>query len=324
MRDGSIKRILDKKPALRCRLFPMGFYASTGNYNVSDYPFYDDWNQFTLDNMVFSVHPRQHFYSHTDEGISIALVGHAYDPIHMIASENEILSILAEADEKSFFDEVCSLTGVYTLIWKKDNTWRVLGDASGMQTTFYTVFSDFISISTHVNLIGDMLRLEMDAYIKHLSNYKFFNLLGNSLPGDLTQFSQVKRIVPNHYVEFSSSVKIQRYHTPEIKKISYVQVVDEVSKLLHNNLKLIADKWQRPTISISGGCDSKTTLACANGLYEKFSYFSFISSEEEKVDAEAAHKICNAVLPIGGGGTLKHKIFNFIFLITCFALIRNL
>lgn len=308
MREDSIKKILDNKSALRCRLFPMGFYASTKRYSVSEYPFYGDWNLFTLDNMVFSVHPRQHFYSHTDDGMSIALVGHAYDPIHMMANEDEILSALANADEKSFFEEICSLTGVYTLIWKKDDVWRILGDASGIQTTFYAVTGEAISISSHANLIGDMLGLEMDAYIKHLSSYKFFKLLGNSLPGDLTQFSQVKRVVPNHYVEFSGKVRVQRYHTPEIKKISYEQVVNEVSNLLHSNLILIAEKWQRPAISMSGGCDSKTTLACASGLYEKFSYFSFISSDEEKVDAEAANRICHAVLPVGGG-YCEHRIY---------------
>lgn len=300
MRKDAIKEILDDKPALHCRFFPMGFYASTKSYSVSEYPFYGEWNLFILDSMTFSVHPRQHFYSHKANGIGIALIGHAYDPIHMIANEDEILSVLANADEKSFFEEICSLTGVYTLIWKKDNAWRILGDASGMQTTFYATTGEDISISSHANLIGDMLGLEMDAYIKHLSNYKFFKLLGNSLPGDLTQFSHVKRIVPNHYVEFSNRVKTQRYHTPEIKKVSYEQVVDEVSNLLQNNLKLIAEKWQRPAISMSGGCDSKTILACANGLYDKFPYFSFISSDEEKVDAEAAHKICSAVLPSGG------------------------
>ena len=53
---------------------------------------------------------------------------------------------------------------------------------------------------------------------------------------------------------------------------------------------------------MTGGCDSKTTLACANGLYDRFSYFSYSSSDSEKVDAEAAAKICAAL-------NLDHKIY---------------
>ena len=46
---------------------------------------------------------------------------------------------------------------------------------------------------------------------------------------------------------------------------------------------------------MTGGCDSKTTIACANGLYDRFSYYSYISSEPEKPDADAAHKIAGLI-----------------------------
>ena len=71
---------------------------------------------------------------------------------------------------------------------------------------------------------------------------------------------------------------------------------------MHANMALIAQKWKAPAISLTGGCDSKTTLACANGLYHRFKYFSYISSEAEKVDAEAAHQICQAL-------GLEHRIY---------------
>lgn len=42
---------------------------------------------------------------------------------------------------------------------------------------------------------------------------------------------------------------------------------------------------------MTGGCDSKTTIACAKGLYDKFSFFSYSSSDAEKLDADAAVEI---------------------------------
>lgn len=62
----------------------------------------------------------------------------------------------------------------------------------------------------------------------------------------------------------------------------------------YNNLELIARKWEKPAIFCTGGCDSKTTMACAVGLYDKFRYFSYISNDSEKVEAEAAKNIVNA------------------------------
>lgn len=41
--------------------------------------------------------------------------------------------------------------------------------------------------------------------------------------------------------------------------------------------------------------DSKATLASANGLYEKFLYFSYESMPGEAIDADAAHKIAQAI-----------------------------
>ena len=66
---------------------------------------------------------------------------------------------------------------------------------------------------------------------------------------------------------------------------------------------MISEKWPgKAAISLTGGCDSKTTLACANGLYDNFDYFSYISSEAERLDAEAANKICKGI-------GLKHKTY---------------
>ena len=291
-----IKNILDNKPHLRSRLFPMGFFATTRHYDTSDYPFYGEWNTYKLDDLFFAVHKRQYFHVYENGMITIAIIGHAYDPIHMLSQETDILKVLAESDESSFFDEICSLTGVYTIVWKKDGVWRVLGDASGMQTVFYSIDNENITISSHINLIGDVLELKMDPYVEHLKNYKFFSMLGDSLPGDITLFSTVKRIVPNHYIEFAEQTIPRRFHTPEIKELSYKQIVDQVASLLHNNLYLIAEKWNRPAISMTGGCDSTTTLACANGLYNQFIYFSYISQEAERIDAEAAKKICEKTI----------------------------
>lgn len=46
---------------------------------------------------------------------------------------------------------------------------------------------------------------------------------------------------------------------------------------------------------MTGGMDSKTTVACANGLYDKFGFYSYISMYGDRPDAEAAEKIAAAI-----------------------------
>lgn len=62
-------------------------------------------------------------------------------------------------------------------------------------------------------------------------------------------------------------------------------------------------KWEHPWISLTGGIDSNTTFAAANGMYDRFEAFSYISAEKEIRDAEAAAKIAKAF-------GVKHHIYN--------------
>lgn len=250
------------------------------------------------------VSPKQKSYYVTNGDTTIYLVGHAYNPFTMVSEENTILTELIEQYSEEnlvkvsslFWEKINELTGIFTIIIIDKGSVLIIGDASGMQTTFYTVNSGKIYVSSHTNLIGDLLDLDWDPYVVRLKNYRFFKLLGNALPGNLTQFAKVKRLIPNHYVKIEDrSVTVNRFYWPHRLEKTSEEIVDEVSEILHSNMMLISKKWEKPAISMTGGCDSKTTVACTNGLYDQFRYFSYSSSEAEKVDAEAAEKICKAI-----------------------------
>lgn len=68
-------------------------------------------------------------------------------------------------------------------------------------------------------------------------------------------------------------------------------------------MELISKKWEHPWISLTGGIDSNTTFAAANGMYDKFETFSYISAPKEVPDAEAAKKISDAF-------DVKHHVYN--------------
>ncbi len=125
--------------------------------------------------------------------------------------------------------------------------------------------------------------------------YRFWQLYGMFLPGDLSQFDGVYRVVPNTYVTFHKSdgtFAVNRFYpTQNIAmcktKQDYDATIDEICDLLHTNLELISKKWKKPAISLSGGMDSKATFACANGLYDKFRYYSYDTMYGDRPDVEA-------------------------------------
>ena len=303
-----IKRLTDQNKLMRDKIYARGFYLTNDFVDDEAYPFYGCWQLTEWRNFKLLVHPKQNFHLNETNGRFMCLIGHAYDPFNMASDESVILKKLNRlfAENKSeCLEKFNDLTGIFTLICIEDGKVYLVGDPAGMQTTFYSMKDDKIYISSHTKLLGDTLGLSMDPYVKELVGYKFFRLLGNSLPGDLTPYKRVKRLVPNHYVLFKQPgvIKIKRFYTPAMLQQSEEELAAEAAEIMHSNLQLNDEKWEKPAISLTGGCDSKTTLACANGLYDRFGYFSYISSEAERVDAEAAQNIGKAL-------GLRHTIYN--------------
>ena len=302
----NMEQIMKSDPELRNKLFARGFLFTGAEVNEMEYPFYGLWKKHKLGEYTLLVASKQKVHVKGNGDKKLILVGHAYNPFSMCALETEILDSLFSVKfmSEEFWRKFNEITGIFTLICMNDKRVYVLGDCTCMQTTFYGSIDKQIYVSSHTNLIGDLLNLEYDEYIKRLSEYRFFSMLGNALPGDLTQFQELKRLIPNHYiaVEKNGNIEVKRFYCPQKFELGLDKIAEKAADILHRNLELITEKWEKPSISMTGGCDSKTTLACASGLYDKFSYFSYTSSESEDVDARAAHTICGAL-------GLKHDVY---------------
>ena len=292
MKNKYLEEIINGNETYRKLIFERGFLVTNNNIDIKAFPVLKDWIECSVCDCRIFVHPDQKCFICDNR----VLIGHAYNPFSMETDENQILKNIT----KNILNQ---LTGIFTVFEVKENGIKFVGDATCMQCVYYTISNNFYYISSHSNLIGEILHLDVDPYIKKLIGYRFFPLFGFQLPGDLSLYECVKRLVPNHYAEIKDGKAVlERFFLPHTEILSENDIVDKVSEILHNNLDLITKKWRKPAISLTGGCDSKTTLSCANGLFEKFSYFSYVSSEEERVDAIAAHNICNAL-------NLRHEIY---------------
>ena len=122
-------------------------------------------------------------------------------------------------------------------------------------------------------------------------------MMGNYLPGDITCFNELTRIVPNTYITYADKrfAVTRFYPAHEIKmcrtKMEYNEIINEAARIMQNTMALIPMKWDRPAISLTGGIDSNTTFAAANGNYDKYTTFSYVSMYRESVDAEKAKEI---------------------------------
>lgn len=300
----SIHRLVAAQPSCLDKLYACGFLLTDAEFDVNGIPPFASWREEAMGEARLFVHPRLPWSSVKCRGGGrLIILGHAYDPVSGLALNDDVVSSLGTLDFGSpeFYGRLNELTGVFTLVRVGDFGADVIGDPTCMQSTFYALIDGRYWVSSHSNAIGDVLGLDWDPYVRELVGYRHFKLLGNSLPGDLSQFAEVKRLVPNHVVSLGGAgVSVRRFFTPHRENLPVEDIASKVASLIHANLKLITEKWPRPAISMTGGCDSKTTLSClfADGeehLERRFSYFSYISSDAERVDAWAAHAMLGAL-----------------------------
>lgn len=306
-----IKNVLKNNKDLQKHLFVRGFLISNQEIkDTTDFPFYGNWRSEKHGNFWYMAHNLTGMHIYENNGKVFFIMGHAYNPFTMEHEETAVLKRIAENyNTDKYIDCLNELTGIYVAGVAENNKIEFHVDASGMQSACYSHMDDKFFISSHPQLIGDICGLTMDSFVKELTEYKWYGrVMGPYLPGDLTAFSEVKRIVPSIMYTFKDTVSHSRFWFNQPVEIaateeSYNKVIESAADILKNNMELIPKKWNKPWISLTGGIDSNSTFAAANGNYDKYDTFSYISAPKEVPDTEAAATISKAF-------NIKHHIFH--------------
>ncbi|MBQ7385077.1 MAG: hypothetical protein IJW04_01070 [Ruminococcus sp.] len=306
-----LKQILDKAPIVQQHLFEKGYLITNADIKGTEsYPFYGNWNNTTVGNFNFWVYNSTKLFTYDFNGNTAFLIGHAYNPYTMDWNEEEILQKIAKAYETDeYFNAIDELTGIFILGVVNGSSIEFLLDASGMQYGCYGTINGKQYISAHMLLVGDICNLKTDNYVERLVNYKWYHfMMGNYLPGDITCYKEIKRVIPNTYVKLTNgNYSVTRFYPNKEIRIcqndeEYVKVISEAAKIMKNTMQLIPMKWKNPSISLTGGIDSNTTFAAANGCYQKYTTFSYVSMHRESVDAEKAKEISDRF-------HVQHKVY---------------
>lgn len=284
-----MKKTLKDYPKFQKRLYCRGFLITNEKQNVNlEYPFYANWKEETIGYSFYMyTHKETYAYTYERNQVIYFIIGHAYDPYNMLVDENEILKKLASAREKSeadYWDAESNLTGVFCVGYVTENQIVYTTDCAGMQLVYHGLISDKLYITSHAKLVADLKGLKQPEYIKRLTTNKYWHYWGTWLPGDLSPFDELKRMVPNHFGSYEkkqNGIEVVRFYPTE--KIvetktqqEYENTIHELGRIMSNTMECIAKKWpeKKVSISVTGGRDSMTALSCANKVYDKLHYLA--------------------------------------------------
>lgn len=299
-----MKQILLEHLELRVCLFARGFLITNFSRELLDeYPFYGLWNKHVLDDVNIYVHPYERFFLHTGGEQTFMLFGHAYNPFTMVCDENELLRSCAEvgSDKESIFQTVSQWTGAFVFCIYHQGELTVLTDASSMKMCNYAIQDRHFYFSSHAQLLADILGCQMTKYAKKLRQTKVYNIGLRWMPGDTTAYAGISRLGANMYATWDNiTISIDRFypaapHKELVTEEEQSEAVDRIYQIISANLRLCAEKWERPAISLTGGMDSGATLACTKGITDQFRLFSFDCKDVERADSEAAKTICKII-----------------------------
>ena len=298
----SFREMIEKRQDLQKYLFIRGFLLTDDDsIDINSFPFYGHWNKTIIGGYTAYTHELQKVSVYENKGKQFFIFGHAYNPFTMEIDEEKILHRIADAcGTDNYQDRIDEITGVFVYGVIDGNKITFITDPSGMQSSYYGKVNGFFYITSHSQIIGDLCNLQMNDLAKELIHYKWYHrVMGDYLPGDMTQFDQVKRIVPSiEYTYEDGRIMHHRFWpTKDLEmadtKEEYRKVIKKAAWILKRNMELVSRKWEKPYISLTGGIDSNTTFAAANGIYDRFKAFSYVSAEKETIDAEAAEKIAS-------------------------------
>ncbi len=305
-RTAKLMEILDGRQDLRRYLFRRGFLLTDDpDIRFDAFPFYGQWQVQQAGGYSMAFHPdlKPHAVRRPVQGKEtwFILFGHCCDPFRMDPEEESILEGLAEAyGSEEFQDRIDGLTGIFVLCVVTENGAEYQVDPSGMQSACSGTVNGHFYLSSHPQLVGDICGLKMGSFQKELTEYKwYYRVMGPYLPADLTPFDELKRIVPDIAYCFDREAgKITHRRFYPLRPIEmaedsehYDEVIRQGADILRRSMQLTLQKWEKSAVSLTGGIDSNTTFAAANGMYDRLTAFSYVSAEKEIRDMEAARKI---------------------------------
>ena len=316
-----IQFMLDHRPDLQHLLFRRGFLISKipiDNKRRCQFPFYGNWDTESIDGYYFYTHRDARFAYTEVDGVTFFIEGHCYNPFTMEYDEQKCLNDIASTynNKDEFQNKIDELTGVFLLGWIQEGKISFIVDPSGMQSACYGIIDGNFVMTSHPQIVCDIFNLSMSNLTTELVHYKWYpRVMGPYLPCDMTPFDELKRVVPNIRYEynplkchFTKDIEHARFYPlKDIQECTtdedYHNTIHAAADILKNGAELVSRKWKRPGISLTGGIDSNTTFAAANGHYDDFETFSYMSALKESIDVKAANEIAEKF-------KTRHSVYN--------------
>lgn len=211
------------------------------------------------------------------------------------------------SDYSSFLNLLDFISGRYVIIIGNLNEVKIFPDASNSRSNYYT--TDKNSVASHVFLLSSQGNYERVNFGKELPELK------NALLE--TPFFKIKSAIPNFYINFYKK-KQERFFPRENNKYTKLNE-NKKFELIERFWKLQLDyyttKYDNLLFSLTGGGDSRFSLALAKDYLDKMKFFTYSrtsgmdKSSQTAIGLTMDYNIVTQMLEIM---SIEHKFIYFV------------
>lgn len=243
----------------------------------------DKWKREKEGDFFFYYDPDIERFFYKKNNNFIFILGTLIDPINKIWDANLIIRKLLEnllSGETFFFDYLDKLTGRFVMLVSCDENNFLIHDATGINAVFYNNLSDELIISSHTQIIAEIKGYKITGIREALFNNKKFKSRTCYMPGLETGYENIRILSPNTLIDLNEK-KIKRFFPRERLKKQKInqQLIAEISEILTNTFELLVKKYEL-AVSLTGGIDSRLTLASSKAHKDKIIYFTYKFDDE--------------------------------------------
>ena len=170
-------------------------------------------------------------------------------------------------DYNKFLDILDYISGRFVIIIGDNEDVCIFPDASNTRTTYFSL--EIHTIASHVYLIQDQYKHERSKYITKLPD------LNNGLLN--TPFETIKSMIPNHSLNLYTK-EIKRFFPRKNNKfVSYTENerFELIERFWKKQLEYYFSKYENFIFSITGGGDSRFSLALLKEHLDKVQFFTY-------------------------------------------------
>ena len=203
---------------------------------------------------------------------------------------------LLDKSRNDFYEYTDNLNGRFAIVFGDDEEITVMNDATATRSVYY--HTEKCLIASHYGIIAEITGAKAHPYME---KYDAIEKKPWFLPGDITPFENVMILTANHEYNLVN-MKLRRFYPRNNHKhYSIKEILSVMPEHLKMQMKTLAE-YHTPIIAVTGGNDSRVTMAASREVRNKATYFTFANKESEAkaryqqsrlVDLNYARQVCD-------------------------------